>query len=322
MTTKLLLVSATVTMILGSCSGGGNDSADVAVAEPESGPELLASHYGDGEPMWVGTVERSHLMQPPFDEWYESGYEGYAPSPDAVAALSTSLDSVDVEVYLGTWCSDSTRDVPRLNRVLDDAGFSIDRLEMIALSDRPGEFKFSPGGREQARLIHRTPTIVLSRDGQEIGRIVQNAIESVEEDMLAIANGEPYVPRFGAEARLHEIVTSGGMSALEERTTSGLADELGALGDPDSLWHYAKFDLLVNDKPQEAAAVLDAFLQMYPESARGHLLLAQAHRDLGELNQALIDVRRSLEYDASNEEAKSLEQELSGENSVVSDLRR
>ena len=242
-------------------------------------------------------------------------------APDAVAALSTSLDSVDVEAYLGTWCSDSTRDVPRLNRVLDDAGFSLDRLEMIALSDRPGEFKFSPGGKEQERLIHRTPTIVISRDGREIGRIVQNSVGSIEEDMLAIVNGEPYVPRFGAEARLHEIVSSGGMGAVEGRP-SELADELGALGDSDSLWHYAKFDLLVNDKPQEAAAVLDVFLQLYPESARGHLLLAQAHRDLGELDQALIDVRRSLEYDAGNEDAMSLEEELSEENSVVSDLRR
>ena len=129
--------------------------------------------------------------------------------------------------------------------------------------------------------------------------------------MLAIASGEPCVPRFGAEARLHEIDSSGGMGALEGRT-SELADELGSLDDSDSLWHYAKFDLLVNDKPDEAAAVLDVLLQLYPESARGHLSRAQAHRDLGDLDKALIDVRRSLEYDGGNEEAKSLEEELCG----------
>ena len=102
------------------------------------------------------------------------------------------------------------------------------------------------------------------------------------------------------------------MGALEGRM-SELADELGSVDDSDSLWHYAKFDLLVNDKPDEAAAVLDVFLQLYPDSARRHLLLAQAHRDLGDLDQALTDVRRSLEYDAGNEEAKSLEEELSRE---------
>jgi hypothetical protein len=303
---KLFFISAALAVVISSCAGGENDTVEVAE------PELLASHYGDGEPMWVGTVERSHLKQSPFDKWYDSGYANYTPSPDTVAELSTSLEAVEVEVYFGTWCSDSTRDVPRLNRVLDDAGFSLDRLEMITLSDRRGEFKLSPDGKERQRLIHRTPTIVISRNGREIGRIVQNPIDSIEEDLLAIASGEPYVPRFGAEARLHEIVNSGGLGALEGRT-SELADELGALGDSDSLWHYAKFDLLFNDKPGQAEAALDVFLQLYPESARGHLLLAEAHRALGELDEALIDVRRSLEYDATNEEAKSLEEELSKE---------
>ena len=54
---KLLLASAAVAVILGSCAGGENDSVKVAVAEPE----LLASPYGDGEPMWVGTIERRSL---------------------------------------------------------------------------------------------------------------------------------------------------------------------------------------------------------------------------------------------------------------------
>ena len=60
---KLLSASAVVALVLGSCAGGENDP--VTFAEPE----LLDSHYGDGEPMWVGTVERRHLMQSPFDDW-------------------------------------------------------------------------------------------------------------------------------------------------------------------------------------------------------------------------------------------------------------
>ncbi len=41
------LLSAFAVVVLGSCAGGENDAG---VAEPE----LLDSHYGDGEPMWVG----------------------------------------------------------------------------------------------------------------------------------------------------------------------------------------------------------------------------------------------------------------------------
>ncbi len=105
-----------------------------------------------------------------------------------------------------------------------------------------------------------------------------------------------------------DVIDDGGIDALTGRSAE-LVDELGALGDPDSLWHYAQFDLLVNDRPEEAEAVLDIFLRLYPESARGHLLLAEAHRDLGQLDLARDDVRRSLDYDSRNEKALSLEDE-------------
>jgi hypothetical protein len=295
--------------VLGLSAGGANGSVQVAE------PELVDSHFFGG-PMWLGTVEPHHLMQAPFDEWYESGYESYVPNADTVAALSTLLDGVEVEVYFGTWCDDSKQEVPRLIRVLDDAGFSHDRLELIALSDHPGDFKFSPGGKERERLIHRTPTIVMLRDGREIARIVQFPITTLEEDMLAIATEEPYVPRFGAEARLHEIVSSGGAEALEGRT-SELADELGSLGDADSLWHYAQYDLLFNGKPGEAESVLNIFLRLYPESAIGYFLRAEAYRDLGDAEKALTDVRRSLEYDPDHRGAKALEKELSGGRDAV-----
>jgi tetratricopeptide (TPR) repeat protein len=283
--------------------------AEGIVAAETVEPALLKSHYGNGEPMWVGTVERRHLTQSPFDAWYDSGYKSYSTAENALADLTSSLDSVELEVYFGTWCSDSTRDVPRLNRILDDAAFPLDHLEMIALSDHPGEFKFSPGGKEKSRLIHRTPTIVVLRDGQEIGRIVQNSIGTLEEDLLRITTGKSYTPRFGAEAKLHGLIDADGMGALEGHE-SELVDELGSLGDSDSLWHYAQFDLLVNGRPEEAEIVLDVFLSLYPESARGHRLLAQAHRDLGDFERALEDVRRSLAFDSFDARALSLEQEL------------
>jgi len=127
--------------------------------------------------------------------------------------------------------------------------------------------------------------------------------------MLAIVSGEPHMQRFRAEARLHEIVTSGGTYALRGRTTSW-PTKIGALADTESLWHSPRYDLLFNNQPEKAEAVLDVFLQLHPESAQGHVLLAQAHRDLGDLDQALLDVRRALEYDADNEAAKTLEEEL------------
>ena len=301
---KCFAVVLCLTMFSGSCRPGERHSD-----EGDSEPSLVTSHSDDGAPMWVGTIEKRHLQQAPFNAWFDSGYTSYAPRSEAMTALATSLDSVEIEVYLGTWCSDSTRDVPRLHRVLDDAAFPTDRLEMVALSDRPGEFKHSPAGKERERLVHRTPTIVISREGRELGRIVQNSRNRIEEDIVAILNDEPYQARFGAEARLHEIASTRGIEAFEGRS-SELAQELGQLGESDSLWHYAQYDLLVNDKPREAAIVLDVFVTLYPESARGYFLLARAHRALQELDEALAAVRHSLSLGPGNDEARLLEEEL------------
>ena len=56
--------------------------------------------------------------------------------PDA--ALSDKIkklisNDISLQVFLGTWCGDSRREVPRLLRLLDDVGFPEKNLQIIAL---------------------------------------------------------------------------------------------------------------------------------------------------------------------------------------------
>lgn len=268
-------------------------------------PQLLESYYGDGAPMWVGKVQRTHMTQSPFDDWFNPGYESYVPDSIAVAALTELPETVEIEVYLGTWCSDSTRDLPRLYRVMDAAGIREEKTRMYALSDHPGTFKQSPGGTEEDYLIHRTPTILVLQDGQEMGRIVQNANQTIEQDLVNILKGESYIPRFTAEYRILKILKDEGMEALVQRREA-LAEEVKTLGDPESLWHLAQYDLLFNNKPEEAIAVLDIHLMVNPESARGYFLLAQAYQDLGDVSKAVEACELSLRFEPINEDAKAL----------------
>ncbi|MBT5875761.1 MAG: hypothetical protein HOH43_20215 [Candidatus Latescibacteria bacterium] len=275
------------------------------VAQQADEPLLLKSHYGDGAPMWVGKFQRTHMTQSPFDEWFDSGYESYLPDSTAVAALNDLPESVELEVYMGTWCSDSTRDLPRLYRVMDAAGIREDKTRMYALSDHPGTFKQSPGGTEENYLIHRTPTILVLQDGKEMGRIVQNASQTIEQDLVDILNEESYTPRFTAEYRILKLLKDEGVEALVQRKAA-LAEEVKTLGDPESLWHLAQYDLLFNNKPQEAIAVLDIHLIVNPESARGYFLMAQAYQDVGEADKAVEACTLSLRFEPNNEDAKAL----------------
>ena len=123
-------------------------------------------------------------------------YDGYAPNPEALDRLSSAAGSYRIVVVLGTWCSDSEREVPRLARVLDDVGnpglelvlTGVDRSKRVADPEIIGLLPDGPA-------VERVPTIiVLDELGREMGRVVETAERPIEEllvGFLAPAEGWP-----------------------------------------------------------------------------------------------------------------------------------
>jgi len=250
----------------------------------------------------IGSVTRADLKTPPYSEWFDGQYSRYQPDPQSVEKLRPLLKGVSVEAYFGTWCGDSRRQVPRLVRLLDLAGLEEQRLGLVALSDRAMEFKQSPGHPEAKRYVHRTPTIVVVRDGREIGRIVETPALSLEADLVAILEGQGPAPKYGAEAWVHHLFTDlPPEDAMKALLTGGA--EVAKRGDPDSLWHYAEFDLLKNGRALEARAVLDLHLQLNPRSVNGHILMSDALLALGRKAEARAAVERALAIEPANDRA-------------------
>ncbi|MEO8499860.1 MAG: thioredoxin family protein, partial [Vicinamibacteria bacterium] len=202
-------------------------------------------------PILVGPVTRADLQTSPYAEWFDGQYSRYQPAASIVESLRPRLAAVKVEAYFGTWCGDSRRQIPRLMRLLDMEGFDEARLSLIALSDRPMEFKQAPGHPEAKRQVHRTPTIIVLKDGAEVGRIVETPATSLEGDLLAILEGHGPEPKYGAEAWVHHLfVDLKADDAIEALKTAG--PEVTKRGEPGSLSHYAEFDLLKNGRAREA----------------------------------------------------------------------
>ena len=258
-----------------------------------------------GGPMLVGPLTRPDLQTTPFSEWFSTRYASYKPDPVALAELRKGLAGVSIEAYFGTWCGDSRRQIPRLLRVLNDAGFDARRLTLTGLSDRPMEFKYAPDRAELKRRVHRTPTIVLVRGGRELGRIVENPEGSLEANLRGILRGEAKPPALGAEQRVHDLFLDTPRDSFETALHAARA-EIVALQDPGSLWHYAEFDLLRNGHPAAAKAVLDLHLSLEPKSARGHALLAEALNELGRKSDALVAAEQALRLEPTNERATRL----------------
>ncbi len=254
-------------------------------------------------PILVGSVTRAELKAPPYSEWFEAQYARYQPDAASVERLRPLLGSVSIEAYFATWCGDSRRQVPRLVRLLDLAAFDDRRLGLIGLSDRAMEFKQAPGHPEAKRYIHRTPTMVIVREGREIGRIVETPVVSLEADLLAILEGRGPTPKYGAEAWVQRLFTDLPPEEAMKMVASG-GPEVRKRSDPDSLWHYAEYDLLKNGRVREAKAVLDLHLELEPRSVVGHILMSEALVGLGRRDEARQAIERALAIEPGNDRAR------------------
>ena len=105
------------------------------------------------------------------------------PNEATLDRLRSANGRYTVWTVFGSWCSDSRREIPRLQRVLDGVGGDRFRHRLVGV-DRS---KWIGGSEELVRLIgartvERVPTIVVVDEaGQEVGRIVERAEIAIEE---------------------------------------------------------------------------------------------------------------------------------------------
>ncbi|HYF29791.1 MAG TPA: hypothetical protein VD993_01610 [Chitinophagaceae bacterium] len=149
-----------------------------------------------GNPMLLGKITVKQLDQPPFSDWYRREYAAYHPDGLVRDSLHALINTYRFEIFLGTWCGDSRREVPRLMKLLDQMGVKQSAVTIVALGNRDTLYKQSPAHEEQGKEIYRVPHLNIYRKGKEIGRITETPVKTWEKDMLAIIRGELYVPKY------------------------------------------------------------------------------------------------------------------------------
>lgn len=138
--------------------------------------------------MLLGKIDRTGLEMEEFQEWFKPGYTDYKPNPEVMEKIKPLLNDIEITLFMGTWCEDSHRDVPHFYKILDELNFDTSRLKVYATSFE----KTTPEGYENGKNITQVPTIIFYKDGQEINRIVEYSIYTIEQDMLDILSGKDY----------------------------------------------------------------------------------------------------------------------------------
>lgn len=140
----------------------------------------------NGQMVFNGPITFSDLFTETSFSWLQSGIDEYKPVADAMAVLQSRLKEYTIVVFIGTWCDDSHYLLPKLVKVLQQAGYLLTDVTMYG-ADRE---KTTKNGEQKQYNITLVPTIILFKDGKEAGRITESALKSVEEDLVKIILGK------------------------------------------------------------------------------------------------------------------------------------
>lgn len=182
---KTLFLIIVAVIIIGSGCRTRKPSVIDNVYVPEQSSSAAETYkiYSDPTTWVLGYFNINRLNQPPHYDWFVKGKELYEFNQEVVNKLkSISNNDITIKIVMGTWCPDSRREVPRFMKVLDTVDFPGDKVQFIGVDN----VKIAPIENYEALDIQRVPTFIFYRNNIEAGRIIENPVTSLEQDMLDI----------------------------------------------------------------------------------------------------------------------------------------
>lgn len=138
---------------------------------------------------YTGELNKEDLLNSPMTyRWFAPKYESFKADEVALKTIKKHINDYDIVMFMGTWCPDSHREVPRVYKILDETGYDMDHLKVYALAHG----MVSKSGEEKGKNITNVPTLIFYKDGKEVNRFVEHPRESLEKDIAKIVSGEPY----------------------------------------------------------------------------------------------------------------------------------
>jgi thiol-disulfide isomerase/thioredoxin len=148
------------------------------------------------QPYMVGQITIDGLSSNTYQSWYEENLNAYEVNTSVIESIKDELSEHKILLFMGTWCGDSKREVPRFIKILETADFPKQNLKIIAVDRRKDFYKKSPAGEEWGLSIKRVPTFIFYKDGKETNRIIESPIVTLEDDIKKIVTQRSYTPNY------------------------------------------------------------------------------------------------------------------------------
>ena len=144
----------------------------------------IIEHLRTGNPMLIGETTRDAFQNENFSKWYNSQYAKYDVNTGRLESSKDKIKEKSIKIIMGTWCSDSRREVPRMLKILDVIDFPKEKISIINIARNMKGLN----DEVDSLSVKLVPTFILYEGDKEIGRIIETPEETLEKDLVRIVD--------------------------------------------------------------------------------------------------------------------------------------
>ncbi|MCF6347192.1 MAG: thioredoxin family protein [Flavobacteriaceae bacterium] len=267
------------------------------------GQSLNKEITDQGTPFLLGKINKEGLTSDNYKTWFSKEYDNYQPNQETINKISNILNDYTITMFLGTWCGDSKREVPRFYKVLEASNYPMEQLTVVALSGKSNMYKQSPNHEEKGLNIHRVPTFIFYKNGVEVNRIVESPVVSLEEDIQSILENN-YEPNYKVVTKVNKMLQEFGTKKFNRKIKNQISVLKKNVKSMYELNTYARI-LKSTNRTKEAIEVLKLNTKLFPEKPGVFVSLANAFYSSDNKEEALVNYKKGLKLNPDNEKLKT-----------------
>lgn len=261
------------------------------------------------EPKLLGVHTEQSMRTKPYNTWFQKNYDEYKTDSATAEQLIPLLANKEIEIYMGTWCGDSKREVPRMLKILNYCHFPADKLKIIMVDNEDSTYKQSPTHEERNLNIHRVPDLIVFEKNAELGRIVESPVISLEKDLLTILKKEEYSTSYKGIYYLINQFKLQGIDGVEKDSVKITAALKTLLKHKFELNPYGRISLNTGET-KKAILIYTLNTMAYPAEADVFFRLGSIYQQTGNKEKAKENLEKAIILKPDYPEAKKKLEEL------------
>lgn len=254
-------------------------------------------------PFLLGKINKEGLTSEHYNDWFSKNYNDYKLNTTLIEAIKSKLSEYQIILFMGTWCGDSKKEVPRFYKILEACNFPEDQLTVIALNRKSDMYKQSPNHYEAGLNIHRVPTFIFYKNRKEVNRIVERPVETLEDDILNIITTNNYKSNYQIVAKVNHTLKNEGLKGLKKQRRKLIKSFTGKVTSTSELNTYAR-TLYSTNRFSEAIEVCDINAKLFPNSSRVYDSLSIVLDADGQTDNAIKVLEKAIKKFPENKDLK------------------